>query len=96
MIIENLSQVVNGVRTVAADAIEIDVVVAEYGATTVVVARVAAKRAEGGSANARNRMMSVLVRDAKRCSRGRSLHASREPSRRGAADPVRSGETLRV
>jgi hypothetical protein len=64
-VVERRDQVIRGLPNVAAESVQIDdVVVADYGATAVVVARVTAKRTAGGVAGSgRSRMMSVFVRD---------------------------------
>jgi hypothetical protein len=66
-IVENLSQVVNGIANIGAESMEVDdVIVAEHGATAVVVARVATRRAGAAGPGGRGRMMSVFVKDSQR------------------------------
>ena len=64
-VVERRHQVIRGLANVAAESVQIDdVVVADYGATAVVVARVTAKRTAGSVfGSGRSRMMSVFVRD---------------------------------
>jgi hypothetical protein len=64
-VVERRDQVINGLPNVVAESVQIDdVVVADHGATAVVVARVMAKRTAGPVAGSgRSRMMSVFVRD---------------------------------
>ena len=64
-VVERRDQVIKGLPNVVAESVQIDdVVVADHGATAVVVARVTAKRAAGGVAGSgRSRMMNVFVKD---------------------------------
>ena len=64
-VVERRDQVIKGLPNVVAESVQIDdVVVADHGATAVVVARVTAKRTAGGVAGSgQSRMMSVFVRD---------------------------------
>ena len=64
-VVERRDQVIKGLPNVVAESVHIDdVVVADHGATAVVVARVTAKGTAGPVAGSgRSRMMSVFVKD---------------------------------
>ena len=64
-VVERRDQVISGLPNVGAESVHIDdVVVADHGATAVVVARVMVKRTAGrGAGSGRSRMMNVFVKD---------------------------------